>query len=72
LNNVKSRLEKSNIHDVSLDAVIRVESHSSVILQLVDVLLGAVMFFKKDKQNLISDKNRNKKELVVNALKEKL
>jgi hypothetical protein len=65
-------LEKSNIQDVSLDAVMRVESHSSVILQLVDVLLGAVMFFKKDEQNLISDKNRNKKELVVNTLKEKL
>jgi hypothetical protein len=42
------------------------------LLQLVDILLGAVMFFKKEEQGLVSEKNREKKLIVVEELHKQL
>lgn len=47
----------------------RIESHSNLLMQLTDVLLGAVMFDFKDKVGLISQKLRLKKEEVVKELR---
>lgn len=50
--------------------IIRVDSHSNLLLQLVDVLLGSVMFDFKKKNNLISEKLINRKEPVVACARE--
>lgn len=50
----------------------RIESHSNLLMQLTDILLGAVMFDFKDKAGLISDKLRKKKEEVVKELRKGL
>ncbi len=47
----------------------RIESHSNLLMQLTDVLLGAVMFDFKDKVGLISQKLKLKKEEVVEELR---
>lgn len=47
----------------------RVESHSNLLMQLTDVLLGAVMFDFKDKAGLVTEKLRTKKEEVVKELR---
>lgn len=50
----------------------RIESHSNLLMQLTDVLLGAVMFDFKDKVGLISPKLKLKKEEVVKELRDGL
>jgi hypothetical protein len=50
----------------------RIESHSNLLMQLTDVLLGAVMFDFKDRARLISEKLRTKKEEVVKELRNEL
>ncbi len=47
----------------------RIESHSNLLMQLTDVLLGAVMFDFKDKARLITQKLKMKKEEVVKELR---
>ena len=52
--------------------VSRLESHSSLLLQVVDILLGCVMFDYKNQVGLISEKLAVKQEMVVERLREKL
>jgi hypothetical protein len=51
---------------------LRIESHSNLLMQLTDVLLGAVMYDFKNKAGLISKKLKIKKEDVVKELREGL
>jgi hypothetical protein len=50
-------------------SVIRLESHASLMLQIVDVLLGAVMYDYKKKFNLISPKLAQRQDVVNENLK---
>ena len=54
----------------SLLGAIRIESHSTLLMQLCDVLLGAVMFDYKKGGGIISDKLQRRKEEVVAVLRE--
>lgn len=51
---------------------IRIESHSNLLMQLCDVLLGAVMFDYKQSSGKLSDKLQNRKEEVVKILRQGL
>ena len=55
----------------SVFGVSRLESHSSLLLQVVDILLGCVMYDFKKSAELISAKLSEKQEIVVNNLNEK-
>ena len=65
------RLKKQNMPD-NIFGVSRLESHSSLLLQVVDILLGCVMFDYKNQVGLISEKLAVKQEMVVERLREKL
>jgi hypothetical protein len=49
---------------------LRIESHSNLLMQLTDIILGAVMYDFKDKFGLLSQKLKNKKEEVVRELRD--
>lgn len=68
---ISYRLNKSQMPD-SIFGVSRLESHSSLLLQIVDVLLGCVMYDYKKTVGLISDKLSEKQDLVVSNLRNKL
>ncbi len=68
---IKYRLTKNKMPD-SVFGVSRLESHSSLLLQVVDILLGCVMYDFKKSTGLISDKLSEKQEIVVDNLKQKL
>ena len=68
---ISFRLKKQNIAN-KIFGVNRLESHSSLLLQVVDTLLGCVMFDYKKKNGLISEKLALKQEVVVQDLREKL
>ena len=50
--------------------VARLESHSSLMLQLVDILLGCVMYDFKQEVGLIAGKLAQRQELVVERVQE--
>lgn len=56
----------------SIFNIARLESHSSLMLQLVDVLLGCVVYDFKKESNLISPKLAERQETVVQELRENL
>lgn len=68
---IEYRLTKNKMPD-SVFGVSRLESHSSLLLQVVDILLGCVMYDFKKSAGLISVKLSEKQEVVVNNLKGKL
>ncbi len=67
---ISARLNKQNMKD-KIFGVSRLESHSSLLLQVVDILLGAVMFDFKKQSGLISSKLEAKQELIVSRLRSK-
>lgn len=68
---ISFRLKKQN-DSSSIFGVSRLESHSSLLLQIVDILLGCVMFYYKNQANLISSKLAEKQGIVAKTLCEKL
>ena len=68
---ISYRLKKRNALD-KIFGVSRLESHSSLLLQVVDILLGCVMFDYKKRSGLISEKLAARQEVVVEKLREKL
>lgn len=70
LEKIQKRCAKYNQRELcKIVNAFRVESHSNLLMQLTDVLLGAVMFDFKDKVGLISSKLKTKKEEVVKELR---
>lgn len=69
---IRSRLEKKNKDVEIFFWATRQESHSSVLLQLVDILLWNTVYFLKEKDWMIWEKSKDKKWYVANHLKEKL
>lgn len=68
-NKIYSRLKQNGIERTIFN-VARLESHSSLMLQLVDILLGCVMYDFKKEVGLIAEKLAQRQELVVNRLRE--
>lgn len=65
------RIKKNNMQD-KIFGVSRLESHSSLLLQIVDILLGCIMYDFKKESGLISEKLSEKQDIVVNKVREKL
>ena len=68
---ISARLEKSNSQD-KVFGVSRLESHSSLLLQIVDILLGCVMYDYKQNIGLISNKLSAKQGPVVDKVRDYL
>lgn len=68
---ITSRLQKANLPD-KVFGVTRLESHSSLMLQVVDILLGSVLYDYKKQTGLISPKLAIKQDPVVEELHSKL
>jgi hypothetical protein len=66
---IYSRLKQDGIERTIFN-VARLESHSSLMLQLVDILLGCVMYDFKKKTGLIAKKLVQRQELVVAGVRE--
>jgi len=63
---------KQDVHDREIFNVTRLESHSSLMLQVVDILLGAVLYDFKKSAGLISVKLEQRQEIVVQAVRRML
>lgn len=68
-NKIYSRLKQDGIERTIFN-VARLESHSSLMLQLVDILLGCVMYDFKKEVGLIAGKLAQRQELVVKRVQE--
>ena len=68
---VQKRLVKGSV-DSSVFGVSRLESHSSLLLQIVDILLGAVMYDFKKNVGLISENQSKKQQPVADAIRKHL
>lgn len=68
---IEQRIRKDGV-DRKIFSVARLESHSSLMLQLVDVLLGAILYDFKKSKGLISSKLQQRQESVVGKVRETL
>ena len=69
MNKIYSRLNQDGIERTIFN-IARLESHSSLMLQLVDILLGCVMYDFKKKVGLISEKLARRQEIVVKEVRD--
>ena len=67
---IVSRLTKSSISNSEIFGVTRLESHASLLLQIVDILLGSVMYDFKKESGLISKTLALRQEMVVEKMRE--
>lgn len=67
LNRMRSRKVEGTLFGVT-----RVESHSSIMVQLVDILVGCVMFDFKLNAGLIKDRQFRRKNVIVEKCRELL
>ncbi len=71
LSKLKFKTEKDPVVDfANIFGTISIESHSNTLMQLTDVLLGAVMYDFKKKNGLISTMIERKKEELVKKIRE--
>lgn len=68
---ISFRLKKNELSD-KVFGVSRLESHSSLLLQIVDILLGCVMFDYKKSTGLISENLFEKQNSVVDNVRDRL
>lgn len=68
---IEYRLRQKNIPK-SVFGVSRLESHSSLLLQVLDILLGGVMYDFKRQVGLIAEKLQQRQEPVTQKIREKL
>jgi len=68
---IEYRLRQKSIPE-SVFGVSRLESHSSLLLQVVDILLGGVMFDFKLKEGMIAEKLKQRQEPVTQKIRERL
>lgn len=68
---IHARLAKSTIQS-SVFGVTRLESHAFLLLQLVDVLLGAVVYDFKKAEGIIAPKLVQRQEPVVEMVRKSL
>ena len=72
IDSIKYRLRQKWYGENILLWVLRLESHASIMLQLVDTLLWCVMYFTKKDQWLVSAKSMEKKWFVAESLQKKV
>lgn len=70
-NEVQKRLAKITTEN-KIFGVSRLQSHSSLLLQMVDILLGSVMYDFKKECGLISEKQAKRQDAVVDVIRKKL
>jgi len=63
-------INESDVHFENVFGVLSIESHSNMLMQLSDVLLGAIMYDCKKDASLISTQTENKKDDFVNKLRQ--
>lgn len=68
----KCSIKYQNQKTCLLKGAVRVESHSNLLMQLCDVLLGSVMFDYKQSVGMLSEKLQKRKEEVVVVLRDGL
>lgn len=75
INNKIRHTKKPQYQGISPNMVfgaLSIESHSNNLMQLTDVLLGAVMYDFKEKVGLVSEKMKRKKEVLLLQIKNTL
>ena len=73
LSKIRTEVLKDNV--MNFDKVfgaLNIESHSNFLMQLSDLLLGAVMYDYKKKAGLVSDQIKRRKEPLVNKIRNAL
>ena len=71
-NFIKNHLSELGKRNDNFLWALRIESHSSVLLQLTDTMLWCIMFYLRNQTRTISDKTALKKGFVAETLKRKL
>ena len=65
-------IKDSSVNFSNVFGALSIESHSNLLMQLCDVLLGAVMYDFKKKSGITSDRTDKRKELLVSKIRQVL